>query len=265
MAVEQLLERIDGVVAAVGQVARVRVEPEEDGTLLGSERVGEPQRAAVLRGGLAMRPDRCRPGSRLGRVAEHGRHVAGRLGMVRQAHDIQLARRRCRERGERQPVQREPPAWLERLVDRQARELVPEADGIRQGDEHARDEAFLERLDALARHSLEQPELDPLRRDRDRFEQVPGRRAEPGGAPEHRRADRVRDLVATGGQGLRDEERVAGRLPIQLTRVDLRGPASSATASGENGATDRCSTALLAAISPSTTRSGWVRSSSSSR
>ncbi len=92
------------------------------------------------------------------------------------------------------------------------------------GGQHARAQALLEAGElVLGRERLEQPQLGVRPRDRDGAQQRRGRRAEARGAGEDGVADRGRDVALAGGQHLGEEERVAGRAPVELLGVEAVG------------------------------------------
>ena len=91
--------------------------------------------------------------------------------------------------------------------------------------------------------------------------------AQAGGPGEHGVADGRRDRAVTGREHLRDEERVPAGQPVELGRRRRRaGAASSATAvQRERRDRQAARPRHRVASSPITIRSGWARSSSSSR
>ena len=204
--------RVDRVVAAVGQVARVRVAPQEDGPLAEVEPVGEAQRAPVLRSRLAVRPDRGRAGCRRRARSEAppstspaasawcaSRTTSGSPPAVSRARRAPAGAGSSRRRGpSASSTARRASSWRNSTAP--------------VGHEHARAEALLERAERVARQPLEQPELGPLRRDRDRVEQLPRAGASRAARAEHGGPDGVRYASPPGGDRLGDEERVAGRL-----------------------------------------------------
>ena len=88
------------------------------------------------------------------------------------------------------------------------------------GDEHARRQRLVERVDRLRGHDLEQCQVGLGRDDGHRVEEQPRPRTEPRRAGQHRVPDRVGDRVGAGASALDDEERVAGGLAVELVGVD---------------------------------------------
>ena len=68
---QHAFDRVDGVAALVRQVALVRAALEEPGALRHREVIGEPERAGVLGGRLAMRSERRRAQGRRGGESPH--------------------------------------------------------------------------------------------------------------------------------------------------------------------------------------------------
>ena len=139
------LQVLDRLVGLVGDVALVRAPLEQRGARGGRQAVGEAQGARVLRRGLAVgagarrraRPRRARSAARprRRRRPRRGRRAApGRRGSAPSAASA------------RAPVQRRPPVRGERLLDRDARELVPERHAGAGRAEHAARQALLEVL-----------------------------------------------------------------------------------------------------------------------
>jgi hypothetical protein len=182
--------------------------------------LGEPQRPFVLCCRLAMRT---RTSSALGggrRPPQDAVDVAGRLGVMGKRREIRAVAAAGREGGERPAMQRQPVSGRDRLLDREARQLMPEVDVRMAGDEHARGQALVNTLDEIAGKRLQQPQRHVPGDDRDSLEQSARRRGQAGGARENRVAHRLGDTLAAGREDLGDEERVAGRRPVQLFRVD---------------------------------------------
>ena len=109
---------------------------------------------------------------------------------------------------------------VDRPLDREPRELVAERDRVVFVAEDPRGQALVELRERAAGKDLQQRQLDPLRDDSDGVEQRTSIRPETGSAGEHRVADRGRNIRHPRRQRLRDEERVARRLAVQLFWVD---------------------------------------------
>ena len=142
-----------------------------------------PERAGELLGRLVV-------GAQLGRalagrrsVAHHGLHVAGRVGVMRQPRRVDRAARGSRrERRQHGAVKLDPPVRGDRLLDRQAGQLVAELEHATVVPEHPRGQTFLEGAEIRLGDRLEQPQLDPRRHHRRGLEQPARRRLEVGGA-----------------------------------------------------------------------------------
>ena len=220
MAVERLIQVGDPLSGLVGDEALARAAGQQRGARRGLQARAEAQGARVLRGGLAMGAGgRCALGGG-GREAQDGAGVAGSLGVIGKPRKIGVAERVGRERLERAAMQRHPQVGRERLLDGHAREVVPEGDTGARRPEHAARQALLEVAGGVAGERLEQRQLDGPAHDRGGVEQPPRRRAQRRDAGEHGIAHRRGQLEAAGGERLGDEERVAGRAPVQLGGVD---------------------------------------------
>ena len=201
-----------------------------------------------------------------GRVLEHRVGVPRSVRVVREPGEIDVAPvgRIC-ENVKRFPVQVDATVRRNRLLECEPGELVPEHDAGRLRGQHAGRQALVEVIDHAVGESLEQPELGMLRHDRSGFEERLGRRAQPCRTREHRVADRPRDLLGFRGKRLHDEERVPGSPAVELSGVDAVRLGEQVDGLGrERARLTRC-TVRLVASSPRTIRSGWRRSSSSSR
>ncbi len=80
-----------------------------------------------------------------------------------QARRVDRSLRGARQRGQHVAVKLNPPVRGDRLLDRQARQLVPELEPVAGGVEHPRAQTLLERRQIVPGHRLEQPQLDPRR------------------------------------------------------------------------------------------------------
>ena len=147
---QRLGERLHRLLAHVGEIAGVAEALEQVGALLRRQAVGEAQRPPVLVLGLARGADRGGVLGGRGRVAQDGRRVGGRLGVMGEPRQVGRPDRRLGQRGESAAVQRDRPVRRERLLDRQPRQLVAEGDAALLGAKHARAQALLERVERAA-------------------------------------------------------------------------------------------------------------------
>ena len=161
-------------------------------------------------------------GGRPRRVREQSLMIACCFGMVRKPTQIGLARWRFRERDESAPVQRERLVGRDRLLHDDPSQLVPERDRPMSRTEYPGPEALLDLVGGSRGDSLEQPQLSPAGKDRDRVEQFPRWSIEPRRASEDSIADRVGDVGQAGAEDLGDEERISPCPLIQLVTVDAR-------------------------------------------
>jgi hypothetical protein len=138
----------------------------------------------------------------------------GQAGQVRRPG---VARLEGRQHG---AVQRDPAMRRDRLLDREARQLVPEGHAPPPLDQYPRTQALLERVDMVAGRCGHQPRLDGPGHHRDGLEEPARRTRQADRACEDRVADRGRDLRASRRQHLGDVERVAAGAPVQLLAVD---------------------------------------------
>jgi hypothetical protein len=166
-----------------------------------------------------MCAERRRAGCRGRCEANHRVGVARRLGVVRETGQVALAAGWVRERFECSSVQLDPPVGRDRLIDREAHELVAKRDALGSRREHARRQALVETIEHLPGEPLQQPELRLGQDDRDRLEEPPRGRREARGTRKDRVPHRVRHLVDSRRQHLDDEERVAASLAIELARI----------------------------------------------
>ena len=156
-----------------------------------------------------------------GREAKDGLSVARRLRVMREPREVRSPARWIGERGERATVQGDLPLERDRLLDREACELVPEGDAPGSRFEHARAEALLEPLDdGILVECLEKPELAARRYHGDGLEEPRRDGVEPRRTGEDRVAHGCRDLVWSRRERLDDEERVAAGLVEELVRVE---------------------------------------------
>jgi predicted nucleotidyltransferase len=119
-------------------------------------------------------------------------------------------------------VKREPAVRRERLFDGEAGQLVPEGDGSRLGPQHPGRQTLVQTIGGFPGEGLQKPELGLRWDDRHGVEELPRRQAEPRGACEHGVTDGVRNLVLSGRQNLRHEERIAARVPVELVGIQVR-------------------------------------------
>jgi hypothetical protein len=178
---------------------------------------------SVLLSRLTMRSDRRRLRTRSRRELEHGVSISGSLGVVREASQTEIAAISDGERIERRAMEAQPPRRRQRLLDRQASQLVPERDGAVDEDEHAAGDAFVESSVDLARERLDQPQLGMWCRDGHGLEDASSVRRQSSGPGQDRVANRGRDPIPRRRQDFRDEERVAARDPVELYGTDAKG------------------------------------------
>ena len=259
------VERLDRLVELIGDVALVRAALQQVAPLRARETIGVPECSRVLRGGLAVRPEGGRPQGRGRRELEHGVDVAGRLGVMRESRQVRACAGALAQSA--QGVAMQPGAFVraDRALDRQSRQLVPERDSVAVHLEHARGEALVEMRDARPCEGAEQIHLHARRNDRHRLEQAV--------APGDTRPARARTASTTvGGISSSPAARTSvtknGLPSVRRCRSSAstrRGPASSSTAVTESAGSWSRRTPADLPTSPSTSRSGWPRSSSSSR
>ena len=177
--VERLPTRRERVLVLRGHVALVRVQPQELGAFRGRQAAGEPQRARVLGGGLAVRADRRCAGSGRRRELEHRVGVARRLCVMREPREV----------GAWPPVRSSSAAsvarWrasfrsgAARLLDGEPRELVAERDASRSRSTSIPDgEAFVERREGVRRRTARAARARPAAARSRRPRAAPARRA----------------------------------------------------------------------------------------
>src|SRR3954447_5355100 len=124
---------------------------------------------------------------------------------------------------QRGAMQRKPATGRDALLEGQPRELVTERDASWLRRQHAGSQALFEAVDVAFGQDLEQPRLDPARRDRYDLEQPARVRAEARRARQHRLAHGGRDPLLAGGERLGHEERVATGRTVELAGVDRVG------------------------------------------
>jgi hypothetical protein len=117
--------------------------------------VRESECSRVLRGSLAMGAERSRVHGGCGSEAQNRRGVRCRLRVMGHPGKIGSSRRRIDQRPEGRLVQAAPPIRRQRLLHRQAGELVPKRDACPSRDEHAGCEALLEPIDRAAGERLQ--------------------------------------------------------------------------------------------------------------
>jgi hypothetical protein len=149
------------------------------------------------------------------------RFVARRFCVIGEPRDVWFAEQGLGECGQCSAVQGQAAERLERLLDREPRELVAKLDCACALDQHPGREALLQCGHLPARQGLEQPELDPGRGDRDRVQQHTSVVGQAGGSRKHRVPDRRRDGGVAGGEHFGDVEGVAAGQPVQVGRVHI--------------------------------------------
>jgi hypothetical protein len=118
------------------------------------------QRAGVLRGRLTMRAHRAGLLGSYRSEAEDSVGVAYGIRVVCEACSVWCARLRLGESCEGGAMKAQATSWLERVLDREAGELVAERDRAHcRFDQHPRAQAFVERGRVLARERFEQPQF----------------------------------------------------------------------------------------------------------
>ena len=122
-----------------------------------------------------------------GRVPEHGGAVARHLGVVREPRRVRAG---PGQRLEHLAMQRDAPPRGDRLLDRQARQLVAEREAEPLRAEHAGLEAL---VDVGVGRVTQQHRLGGAGHHRHALEQRPHRRAQPGDPAEHGVAHGRRD------------------------------------------------------------------------
>ncbi len=78
---------------------------------------------------------------------------------MRQSGDVRRPDGRLGERVEQTAMELEAPRRTERLDDCLSRQLVPEGHALAAGHEHADEERFVELVDRIAAHALQEPRL----------------------------------------------------------------------------------------------------------
>jgi hypothetical protein len=180
--IAELAVEADGVVprpnrllVAAGEVRLLGIRSQHGRPLGRGQPGASAKRACVLCRGLAVRSrlDCALRGSRS--MLEHGGGVAGLFGVVGEPRRIRVA---GRLEGREDPrMKLAPPLRRDRALHGEARELVPEGDGIPREREHPRAEALVHAVDLARRDRLEQPELRPRRDERRSVEEPSGNRA----------------------------------------------------------------------------------------
>ena len=182
----------------------------------GGEVAGEAQRARVLRRGLAVRAGR-RPRARRRRARSAA--PRRRLRRPRRGRRGGPGSARPSRARERAPVQRAAAGRGERLLDRDAGEIVPEGDAgcprrrARRRTGTPRGASTASPASASSSGSSTGPGTIAAASST-----CARRRAERRDAGEHGVADRLRQLDAARGERLGDEERVAGRAAVAAAR-----------------------------------------------
>ena len=249
--------RVDRLLDHAAREALVRPPFEQRRALRGLEAVRVPQRGAEVGGRLAVGTEPRRSLARRLGVLEHGGAVVGGLGVMGEPRRLPAG-----QRGQRRAMQADTPVGRELILDRRARDLMPERDRVAVRSQHSRRQARLELRQLVERDPLEQPDLRPRPRDRHGLEQPPRGHGQARRAGEHGVADAAGRADAAAREHLGHEERVAPGPSVQSRGINPCAVANSATAPADSGAT----VIRRAAFSwPSTTRSGWSRPSSSSR
>ena len=217
------LDRLDRLVVLVGDVAFPGAALEELGSFGQRQPVAEAGSARVLGRRLSVRAGRDGLLGGDGREHEHSLGVAGRLGGMCQTREISASVRRRAKCVQYRPVQIDAVVRVDRFLDDQARQLVPECDRIAFGPENPGRLTLLQGIERLAGDRLEEPELVRwgTMATASRSVRAFGSRQR---SREDRVADRGRYLAAPALKDLGNEERVARRFRVQIRRVDaVRG------------------------------------------
>jgi hypothetical protein len=163
------------------------------------------------------RPPPCahRPPPRGPRGRCQGQHRAGVVRLFRvvsQPGRIGAPRWRSHERAQRGTVQRDPPRRRDRVLDRQARQLMPETNPATLFDQHARGKALIEVTQVPLGKRFKKRRFDGGGHDRDGFVQPTALRTGAQCPGQHRVAYRRRDRD-------RDRDRGAGRAARSAPRA----------------------------------------------
>ena len=247
-------------------IALVRAALKQVAPLRERETIGVPECSRVLRGGLAVRPEGGRPQCRGRRELEHGVDVAGRLGVMRESRQVRACAGALAQSA--QGVVMQPGAFVraDRALDRQSRQLVPERDSVAVHLEHARGEALVEMRDARPCEGAEHRSISM------RGGTIATVSSRPYASGDTRPARARTASTTVGGISSSPAARTSvtknGLPSVRRCRSSAstrRGPASSSTAVTESAGSWSRRTPADLPTSPSTSRSGWPRSSSSSR
>ena len=142
----------------VRQVALPRPEFAQLGPPDERQPVPEAKSPPILGGRFAVGAHRCRFRRRRRREAQHGLDVAGRFRMMGGPGQVGDAPRPSTERRQRPAMQAQLAPRADRLLDREAGELVAERHTPRLGCQHASGQALVEPVEFLD-HRLQQPQL----------------------------------------------------------------------------------------------------------
>jgi len=123
------------------------------------------------------------------------------------------------QRGHRRAVHLKLMGGRDRLLDRQAGQVVAEGDRRAGSSQHARAKALVQAPQQVAGERLQQPELNVAGDDRHRVEQPLRRFRQPSGACQNSIAHRVRQPFAACCQDFSDEERVTAGAAVELCAV----------------------------------------------
>src|SRR5919108_169281 len=214
VALQRFPGRGESVLAAQRDRALVRAALEERGDLLGGKPVREAEGPRVLLRRLAVGAELGGPHPRRACMLECCGRVAGCLRVMGEAGVISLGTHRPQRGGLQLPAA----SRVGRLLDGASRELVPEANTTFRLLQDARREAVVEPGRPRPEHLLEQLHARLHADHGRRVEHVAGGLAQPSRPREDGVADARRHAVSTGGEGLRDEERVAAGLAVELCR-----------------------------------------------
>ena len=217
---QRALERIDGLLDLVREVALVPRPLEQRCELRRGQIPRVAQRAQILRGRLAMRSLRRRTRAGGRRVLQGRRRVAGGLRVMCQLRRVGCALGRLAQGLEHPPVQQNATARAHGLLDGESSQLVAERHRATLAVQHACLQARIEVHDLIRHDLVEQPQLRRGGHHRDCLQHASRGRAETGHAAEHGVSHGRRYLRPPSGQHLRHEERIAGRPHVELVGVD---------------------------------------------
>jgi len=203
----------DGLVELAGQpaFAGVRGQPFADGRAAFAVR----QRRAVLRRGLRMRAALQRLARGLGRERRDGARVTGAHGVMHAARERHRGEAVAVERAQHVGVQGAGDRRRQRVLDRDARQLVAEEERAVGGVEQPRVQAFVQRRGGRRQQRVDQRALDARGHRRREPHDGLRRGRQPREARQHQVLHAARHAVGAVAQQLADEQRIAVRQRVQ--------------------------------------------------